>query len=225
MEEKIDKLYKKMEDMEKSLGKKYDEIRSNIKTTIDNQEILNQSLKKLQKENKVYRNEILELKDRVEYLERSKLETTMNLYPVIETEKMDLKEVVQKIGKKTGIKLEGRDIVDIFRRPKKKSGKPGDIVIKFINKEIRDKVLEGIRKVRLTHDDIGIKCEIGRIYGNEELTRLGKDIYYKALKLKYEEKWKFLWIKGGKTYIKKEESGRAIRLDNLETIEELCRNT
>lgn len=105
----------------------------------------------------------------------------------------------------------------------KKSGKPGDIVIKCASKDIRDKIIEGIKKVKLSHEDIGIKCELKRIYGNEELTKQGKDIYYRALKFKYEQKWKFLWIKGGRSYLKKDENGRAIRLDNMEILEQLCK--
>lgn len=221
---KLEKLMKKMEDMEKTLGKRYDEIKTSIRTTIENQDKLNTSLKKLQRENKIYRDEIIELKDRVEVLERDKLDSTFNLYPVLEIEKMDLNDLVQKIGKKIGVKIEGKDILDKYRRPTRKSGKPGDIVIKCVNRDLRDKILQGIKKCKLKHDDIGIKCDIGRIYGNEELTKEGKSIYYRAMRLKYEEKWKFLWIRGGRTYLKRDDSSKAIRLDNMEVLDSLCRN-
>lgn len=221
---KIDKLMRKMDDLEKSLGKKYEEIKNNIKTTIENQEMLNQSLRKLQKENKEYKLEIFDLKERVEDLERVSLETTLNLYPVVEAHNMDLGGVIQKIGQKIGVKIEDRDIVDKYRRKQRKSGKPGDIVIKLANKELRDKLLMGIKKSQLSHEDIGYKCDLKRIYGNEELTKNGKDIYYKALRYKYEHKMKFLWVKGGKTYIKKDEASKAIRLDNMDILNNLTLN-
>lgn len=223
MNDKIDKLFKKIEDMERALGKKYDEIKGNIKTTIDNQEILNQTLKKIQKENKLYKEEIMDLKERIEYLERNSLDTTLNLYPVVETENMDISAILQKIGKKTGVKIEERDIVEKYRKPTKKSGKPGDIIIKCTSKVLRDKIIDGIKKVKLMHEDIGIKCDLGRIYGNEELTREGKNIFYKAQRYKFEEKWKFLWVKSGKIYMKKDEGSRAIRLDNMDILEKLCK--
>lgn len=223
MNDKIDKLLKKIEDMERALGKKYDEIKGNIKTTIDNQEILNQTLRKIQKENKLYKEEIMDLKERIEYLERNSLDTTLNLYPVVETENMDISAVLQKIGKKTGVKIEEGDIVEKYRKPTKKSGKPGDIIIKCTSKVLRDKIIDGIKKVKLTHEDIGIKCDLGRIYGNEELTREGKNIFYKAQRYKFEEKWKFLWVKSGKIYMKKDEGSRAIRLDNMDILEKLCK--
>lgn len=223
MNDKIDKLFKKIEDMERALGKKYDEIKGNIKTTIDNQEILNQTLKKIQRENKQYKEEIMDLKERIEYLERNSLDTTLNLYPVVETENMDISAILQKIGKKTGVKIEERDIVEKYRKPTKKSGKPGDIIIKCTSKVLRDRIIDGIKKAKLTHEDIGIKCDLGRIYGNEELTREGKNIFYKAQRYKFEEKWKFLWVKSGKIYMKKDEGSRAIRLDNMDILEKLCK--
>lgn len=221
--QEIDRIMKKMDEMEKSLAKKYDEIKSNIKATMEKQELLNQTMRKLQKDNKAYKDEISDLKGRIEWLEKGNLETSLNLYPVIETERMDLNDLMLKIGNKIGLKIEGRDILDKYRKPTKKSGKPGDIVIKCASKDIRDKIIEGIKKVKLSHEDIGIKCELKRIYGNEELTKQGKDIYYRALKFKYEQKWKFLWIKGGRSYLKKDENGRAIRLDNMEILEQLCK--
>lgn len=220
--EEMDKIIRKMDDMETSINKKYEEIKLNIKKQMDNQEILNQTMKKIQKENKKQKDEIIQLKDKVEWLERNRLETSLNLYPVIETENMDLNHVIQKIGEKIGLKLEQKDIIDKYRKPTKKSGKPGDIVIKCINKELRDKIVEGIRKTKLVHEDIGIKCELGRIYGNEELTVEAKNIYYRAMKLKYDQKWRYLWVRGGRTFIKKEEKGRAIRLDNMDILEQLC---
>lgn len=221
--EEIEKnLLKKYDDIEKSLGKKYDElersmvkryeeIKNNLKTTIDT----------IQQENKILREEIIDLKERTETFERISLETTLNLYPVIEAENFDLSSLIQKIGAKIGVKIDGSDILNQFRRKTKKSGKPGDIVIKFATKELRDKVLDGIKKTKLSHEDIGIKCNLKRIYGNEELTKNGKDIFYKALRYKYEENIKFLWIKAGKTYLKKDEGSNAIRLDSMEVINKL----
>lgn len=219
---KIDILIKKVDDLEKSFGKKYEEIKLNIRTTIENQELLNQSLRKMQKENKAYRVEVAELKDRIESLERANLDATLNLYPVVEAKDMDLDVLIKKIGGKIGMKIEDKDIIDKFRRRQRKNGKPGDIVIKCANKGIRDKLIIGIKKHKLSNEDIGYKCELKRIYANEELTRNGKDIYYKALKVKYEKKFKFLWVKGGMTYIKKDETSRAIRLDNMDILNELC---
>lgn len=222
LNQKFDLLIKKVDDLEKSLAKKYEEIKNNIKTTMDNQEILNQTLRKIQKENKAYKLELNDLTERIEGLERVNLETTLNLYPVVEAQGMDLGGLIKKIGNKIGIKIEDRDITDKYRRKQRKNGKPGDIVIKCINKELRDKILTGIKKHKLSHEDIGYNCEFKRIYGNEELTKNAKDIYYKALRVKYEKKMRFLWVKGGKTYIKQDETSRAIRLDSMDILNELC---
>lgn len=220
---KIDKISEKIDklsDSVKFLSDKYDEIKNNIKRVMDNQEILNKSLTKVQKESKIQKLCIVELKERIEFLERGSLESTMNLYPVLVTKEENLREMMSKIGRKIGMDIKDQDIVNIYRKPVKKSGKPGDIIIKYCNQQMKEKVLAGIRKCKLMHRDIGIDCNLGRIYGNEELTTEGKNIYFAALKNKKEKRWKFLWTRGGRIYLKKEEGGNVIRLDTMEVLEQ-----
>lgn len=207
----------------KFLGSKYEELKTNMKKAIDNQELLNKSLVKALKENKEQKKEISVLKDRVEYLERCNLENTFNIYPVFKTGSQDVKGIVYKIGGKINVNLDESNIVSAYRRPDKKNGKPGEIVVKCLNKGLRDQIVDAAKKKGLTHKDIGIKCNIDRIYINEELTNSGKDIYYRALKLKYELKWKYIWVKYGKIYAKKNDGDQAVRLDTMEILDKLLK--
>lgn len=221
---KFDLMLIKMDEMSESmkfLGSKYDELKSNMKRTIANQEMLNKSVVQSLKENKEQRREISDLKSRIEYLERSSLESTLNLYPVFHTENQDLKGLIKKIGGKINVDISENSILSVYRRPEKKNGKPGEIIVKCLTKEIRDKIVAGVKMKALNHKDIGISCNLGRFYANEELTTEGKNLYYTALKLKYEKKWKYIWVKYGKIYAKQEEGSKAIRIDSMDVIEKL----
>lgn len=228
MEEEINKKFdiilEKIDELSEGvtfLGKKYEELKNNIKTTIDNQDVLNKAILKLSKENKEQRKEIVTLKERLENLERNSLESTLNLYPVLKTAGEDLKDMIKKVAVKAGLTLVDSDILSIYRKPEKKNGKPGDVIVKCVNKSVRDKIIEGTKLKRLMHKDIGITCDIGRVYANEELTVEGKNIYFKALKLKYDKKWKFIWVKNGRIFVRKEEGSPSIRLDTMNDLDKL----
>lgn len=221
---KLDEIMNKIESLTKSvdfLSKKYEEIKTNIKRSIEYQEILNKAVQKLKTENKEQKVEIFELNQRMEGLERKSLDSTFNLYPLLATEGQDLHEVLEKIGNNINLKLDKEVIVDVFRRPKKKSGKPGDVVVKCSSPKLRDEILNKIKRKKLLHTDIGLNCDLGRIYGNEELTKQGKDIYFAALKEKREKHWKYLWVKAGRSYVKKEEGGATFRLDSMTDLEKI----
>lgn len=224
LNEKFDIMLSKISELNESvkfLGIKYEELKTNMKGIIDNQEYLKKSLTKVKQENKEQKNEIGELKQRLEFLEKANLENTLNLYPVLKTQHEDVKEIVFKLGKLINIEMSGKTLKDVYRRPDKKNGNPGEIIVKCNSKEMRDQIIAEVRKKGIKHEDIGIKCKFGRIYANEELTFNGKSIYYKALKLKYEKNWKFVWVKYGHIYVKKEEGGNTIRIDSMEAIEKL----
>lgn len=217
MNEKIDQLTESV----KFINSKYEEIKNNIKVTIDNQEILNKGITKLQKEGKEQKLKIHSLTERLEYLERTQLDSTMNLYPLLETENENILDVVKLIGACIGQKLDSDNVISAFRRSKRKSGNPGEVVVKLASHELRDRVLELIKNKKLMHGDIGLNCKLGRIYCNEELTAEGKNIYYAALKLRKDKGYRFIWTKGGRTYIKRKEGENTIRLDNMNILDKL----
>lgn len=227
LNKKMDSMFKKLEKLDelkdsvKFLSAKYDEIKNNLNSIITNQDTLNHQLTKISKINKEHKVEIDDLKDRVEYLERRSLESSFNLFPVIKINGENLKDMVKLIGERINRSLDEKNIIDVYRRPDRKNGKPGEIVVKCISQDIRDKVIAEVKKKGITHSDFGIACQYNKIFANEELTNKGKDIYYKALKLKYEKKWKYVWIKYGRIYAKEKDGSKAIRLDSLEMLDTL----
>lgn len=224
LDKKMDLMMDKIENLTIAvdfLSKKYDEFKINLKRSIEYQEILNKSMQKLQKENKEQKLELVDVKLRLETLERKGLESSLNLFPIINTDQQDLYEVISKIGGKIGMDLNRETISDVFRRPKRKNGNPGEVVVKCVSVKIRDDIISKIKMKKLMHADIGINCNMGRIFCNEELTKEAKNIYYAALKEKKEKNWKYLWVKGGRSYVKKEEGGVTFRLDNMGELEKI----
>lgn len=215
--EKLDKLT----DSVQFLSSKYDELKKNLKGLYDNQEVMDKSLCKVQKDNKKLKKEVLELTEKVDSLERGALECSMNFYPLVETKDENLKKIVQLVCLSAGVDLKDEEIHTLYRRKRRKNGNPGDVVLKCSSVVLRDRIIDGVKKKKVMHTDINIKCQFGRIYGNEELTTTAKDIYYAALKLKKDLQWKYLWVKGGKIYLRKHEGGAVMRLESLEILEKI----
>lgn len=222
LEKKVDLILHKLEkldNLQKSvdfLSGKYEELKDNIKRTMDNQDYMNTKVTKIKKEQKEQDETITILKQRITFLERQSLEETINFYPLLEIEHQNLHEVLKKIGDLIGIQLDKTVILKVFRRNKKKNGNPGEVVVKCASSEIKQQILEKVKQKKLMNLDLGYNCALGRIYCNEELTKEGKDIYFTALKTKKEKKWKYLWVKGGKIFVKKEEGGITVRLDSMD---------
>lgn len=221
---KMDLMMVQIHDLTKSmsfLSSKYDEFKLHIKRVIDNQDVLNDSIRKIQKADKEQNVVISDLKGKIEQLERASLEATLNLNPLLQVNNQDLQQTVIKIGEKLGITSTKEDLLTIFRRPKRKNGNPGDVVVKFKSNEKRNNFLNKIKKAKLMHSDIGFNCEFGRIYGQEELTKEGKNIYFSALRKKKDLGWKYLWIKNGRSYVRKEEKGQTFRLDSMVELDKI----
>lgn len=224
LDQKMDLVLGKLDSLTKSvdfLAKKYEELKDNVKGTIENQEKVNKAVCKVQKENKELKKEMANIKMKVEILERTALEQTLNLYPLLETNGENLRDILGKIGDAVGFKNLNKNVVMVYRRPQKKSGKPGDILIKCDSVYNRNLLLEKIKAKKLAHKDIGLICSLDRIYGNEELTWEAKNVYYSAVKSRREKGWKYLWVKAGRTYVKKEDGGATFRLDNMDELEKI----
>lgn len=164
LNEKFDIMLSKISELNESvkfLGSKYEEIKSNMKGIIDNQEYLKKSLTKVKQENKERKNEIGELKQRVEFLEKANLENTLNLYPVLKTQHEDVKEIVVKLGKLINIEMSGQTLKDVYRRPDKKNGNPGEIIVKFNSKEMRDKIIAEVKKKGLNMKILELHVNLG----------------------------------------------------------------
>ncbi|XP_013174661.1 PREDICTED: uncharacterized protein LOC106123072 [Papilio xuthus] len=131
------------------------------------------------------------------------------------------------LAKKLGVTLDERDIVSAERVGRKTivaeyergkeedatAARPRALVVRLVQRGARDELLRAAR-VRRGFDSAGIVPAAAprRVYVNERLTRLNKQLFYRAREESRRLKWKFAWTKNGTIFVRRDYTQTAIRI-------------
>lgn len=128
--------------------------------------------------------------------------------------------LVLNVAKKLGVKLEEHDIVSAeraggVRRAEQGAPdpRPRPIAVRLARRVHRDQLLAAAR-VRRGADsaDLGLNSNPRRFYVNERLTRFNRQLFYKAREESSRQKWKYVWTRDGKIFVRKENGAPRARL-------------
>lgn len=176
---------------------------SDLKELRSDHEVLKKENKKLKEELASTKAEVIELK---QYSRLSNLE--IKGIPFVANEKLE--EHVQTLTAKLGISVEKSEIDLIHRVPSKDKAKP-NILIKFVSRSSRNKVLQASKKKRVTVSDFGFQ-ETDAVYINEHLCPEKKVLLGKATSLRKEKQWKFSWVQQGRILARKTENSPVVHI-------------
>ncbi|KAL4721159.1 hypothetical protein ACJJTC_017314 [Scirpophaga incertulas] len=191
------------------ISKKYDEMK--IKTD---------SLEKQRKEDRLYINQ---LESKVETLEQVILSSKLELknIPIESTaSKENLCEIVIKAANVLEVPLHQHEIKDIFRI-KNKSGF-GTITVdlgyplwkkeKFIKNARRFNIRNSTNKLNSSH--LSLAGPQIPIFVSDHLSQRARRLNYLARTFAQEHGFRFCWTSNGRTYLRKSEGERHIRVDS-----------
>ncbi|KAH6920209.1 hypothetical protein HPB50_028802 [Hyalomma asiaticum] len=168
--------------------------------------------KRMDKELKETRRQLTELK---QYSRRSNLE----LKGIPCTENEVLVETMQKIAKFLMVDLVEGDI-DAIHRVRTRGDGPANVIVRFNSRRKRDLILQAARKKRPT---TAMLCSENAqpLYVNEHLCPEYKVLLGKAIQMKREKKWKFVWVSEGKVLMRKADNSRVISLTSEEDLDQI----
>lgn len=128
------------------------------------------------------------------------------------TQGEDCITVLQTIGTKIGCPLTVTDLDVAHRVPTKVQDKK-NIIARFCSRAKKDEFVSKAHKAKLHLSDIGVKASVdSAVYVNEHLTPQNKALFSKALALKKQHKWQFLWISNCQIKARKAERTRVYRI-------------
>lgn len=179
--------------------------------------------KKLEDENEALKMKVKSMTIAMEDLDQYSRNKNIQIDGVPEEKGENLRELVMDIGKKVDVDLDAKEIDVIHRIPSKneKNTRSSPIVVQFTTRQLREKILAGVRKSKITTKDLKKTGEERIVYVNEHLTRAKKQIMFEGRKLKFEKGYKFLWSRNGKIMIRKDEQSKVIELQNLEDLRKI----
>ncbi|KOB63316.1 Zinc finger DNA binding protein [Operophtera brumata] len=111
-----------------------------------------------------------------------------------------------------GVTLEEREIVSIERSGASQVLQkdttlnvwPRKVVIRFSSRITRDTCLQRARERRgLTSADLGLEGPPARLFINERLTKLNRQLFAKAKEESRHHQWRYCWAKNGRIYLRK----------------------
>uniref|UniRef100_A0A8D8Z9A5 FP protein C-terminal domain-containing protein n=2 Tax=Cacopsylla melanoneura TaxID=428564 RepID=A0A8D8Z9A5_9HEMI len=176
---------------------------------------------KLEEKNKELEKTLMKVEQRNEELEQYTRNKNIQLDGIPKLETENLEEIMKEIGKKIEVPIENKDIDVIHRIPTRSTTAPEPIVVQFLTRKMRDNIVQKAKTSRISTKDLKMNCTERPIFINEHLTPLRKQILFEARKLKTDQNYKFLWVKGCKIFIRKTETSPVIQLNCMEDLKKI----
>lgn len=163
------------------------------------------------------------LEERVMYLEQRDKETNLEIIGLQKLENENVKEVVSKVAQV--LKVSTNDIEEARRvgKEKNKEGMPQAIMVKLRSKGARDQWMKA-RKLKPTNGDVYGNKNISRIYINEDLPRVKREIFWET-RNQLKGLFDYIWVQNGNILVKKNEVDSKIHnVRSLSYLEVLKKN-
>lgn len=146
-------------------------------------------------------------------IEQYNRRNNIEIHGVTYRDEEDCELIVKKIVENLELEI-GEEDIEAAHRLKSNKDEKGNIIVKFSNRKIRDKVMENKRKCSITNKMIDIigEGEDRKIFLNENLCYEKKRLFNEALRKKRELEWKFIWTVNGNIKMKKDENSKIIEI-------------
>ena len=200
------------------LGTKFDELAvsinevktENAKLKKDNAE-LQQRVSLLQKQENAAMTDIENLR---RYSRRDTLE--IQGIPVVSGENTNaiVLKVVQLVMPESKF---DESIISVSHRLRSPRGNlPPAIIVKFVRRDVRDMIYMNRRNLGTKSTrDLGLS-ESNKIYVNESLTPQSRAVLIEAKKFRSQHRFKFIWTRNGRVFLKQDENQSACAFDSLQ---------
>lgn len=171
-----------------------------------NNEKLNKLIETLMSENNQLKTKVKELEVRVEDLEQYSRSNCLEIQGIPVTPAEDVLGIVKEVGKAMNVQISD-DMVDACHRLGRQTGdNPPGLIVKFVRRFDKEELLKQRRvKRNLSTRHIG-RSDDRPIYINESLTPTRRRLYAMARRIQKEKDFKFLWVRNGKIFLRKEEN-------------------
>lgn len=138
--------------------------------------------------------------------------------PVIANE--NLNETLRQLGEAIGEPIDTADVEICHRVRTRERGKQ-NIVVQFMRREKRDRVLAKARSKRITNEDLGLSAD-SPVFINEHLCPTLKKLLGKTIAKKRDAGWKFAWVRNGKILARKSETTDFVSIEHEDDLLKIC---
>ncbi|KAL0810238.1 hypothetical protein ABMA28_011019 [Loxostege sticticalis] len=185
-------------------------------------------IKLMEKEKSVLQSGLLSLERRLASLERSSRSHNLEIHSIPEKKSEDLMAMIKNLGERIKVTIPETCTIRRISKFNKSSDRPRNILVTFPSEHHRDSVIAAFRKYNkvnvgspLNSANLGVPGEPHRVYIVEHLSPECKELYFEVRKAAKERNFKFVWIKYGRIYVRKDESAAPIHVRDIKVLSNL----
>lgn len=219
--QKMNEIAETQKGQEISFNKSYEvlseKLEENTKSVTDHKQSLEKCLAiidGLAEENRNLTKKVSELEQKIDDMEQYSRLNSVEIQGVPENKNEDIVQVVKEVGKALNMDI-SESMIDachrLGRRPGP-GGPPPGIIVRFVRRLDKEELMKK-RRVKSNfstrHMNLGMDQPV---YINEALSPARRRLLAEARKLKREKEFRFLWVRNGKIFIRREEAGKVIQV-------------
>ncbi|KAL4704980.1 hypothetical protein ACJJTC_005466 [Scirpophaga incertulas] len=214
---------KQIKDMRESLAffnSKYEDLKS----ALDERNVL---IDNLNKDNTKLKSTVCDLSNRLNLVEQTMRESNLEINGIPENRQENVTNLMEQLMKTVDAPVSKEDILHVTRVAKlrKDNTTPRTVIVKLRTLRQRDAVLAAVAvynkkndKDKLNSRHLGLGGTSSPVFVAEHLSPANKALHA-ATRLKAKEcKYKFVWVRNGRIFIRKDEFSQAVLIRSMENI-------
>ncbi|XP_053609110.1 uncharacterized protein LOC128674541 [Plodia interpunctella] len=190
-------------------------LQTSVQFCTDQYEDLNKKVETLKERNKVHSNLQVEFDKLANNYRQLQIELNANnqrdrllnleIVGVPEFKDENITELVLTVAAQAGVDITANDIVEANRVTPRNTqqGRPRNLVIKMKSRVIKDNIISGARKNRLSTRSLNIPGASKPVYVNEHLTYYNKQLLKKCKETANNKHFQFVWIRHSRIFMRK----------------------
>lgn len=205
------------------VNQQYEDVMCELQLTKD-------KVKSLEKEKDEMRGTISNLNQRLNNLEQHSRTNNVEIQCIPDNRNENLLALVKNIASVTGCAIKDDQVVLCTRIAKidRTSMRPRSVIVQFCTSNIRNYFMAGIYKYNRLHQHdkintshLGIQGEKKQIYVMEHLSPANKQLHAAARARAKELGYKYVWTRGGRVYMRRDDTSDYILIRDIESLENL----
>lgn len=191
----------------------------------------NSTMKQLKTENELLRSEVNVLSNRVRQMDQLSRSTNLELQCVPEHKAENVVSIIRQLGQVVKLPINDGDISYCSRVAKSnpESSRPRTILVKFNTPRTRDSLLAATIQYNKDHPNeklntglLGLDDKKIAIIVTENLTAENKNLHAAARLRARELNYKFVWVRGGRVYMRKSVESEKVFIRNMDSLKKLA---
>lgn len=204
-----------------TINTKLDENTKAIKLQSEQYEKCMKVMEELLSENKQLKEKVKKLEERLEDVEQYSRSNSLEIHGIPVDNNENVLQVVKEVGRALDMDISDTMVDACHRLGNKQNNNPPGIIVKFVRRIDKEEFIRR-RRVKRTLSTRHINRPDDRpIYVNESLTPARRRLLAMARTARNEKNYKFLWVRNGKIYLRKEENAPVKHVTNQEDISKL----